>query len=522
LKPEEEINEESWDNSHLSQLASVGQIAAGIAHEVKNPLTAVKGFLQLLQKEEKNEYLDIAQSELENALTTLQNLLQVSKPDLEDEEVQTIYLSVELESILNLFQDKLYKIHVITEFNDVDVSITGKKNQFKKAFFNLIKNAIESMDDEGTLTITHNLVDDEVIVTIRDTGIGIPAHQLSMLGTPFFSTKSQGTGMGLTQVFSVVYQHGGKINVDSKEKQGTKFTIRIPQQSLLQVGPREVRNIKLGYEKHYSIRDFFFENRRAFEERLLAEAINVKDKIKEIHNIGNINLVNNAHKLVLYVVEKREHELISFAKQEGISWAKYSLTLAFKLEWVQAIRRTLWDFLYNYDQLRNKEVDRITFYNLEKSINELIDQFLTYFFISYSKYKDELLEEQRKLVENISVPIIPINREICILPLIGTIDQLRVCTILDKVLIEIENNHIQTLIIDLSGVAPLEQETAYEFNRIIDGIYMMGCKTILTGLRAEIVKSLVTSGVNLMQKVEFKGTLQLALNDAFFKGLKSM
>jgi anti-anti-sigma regulatory factor/two-component sensor histidine kinase len=522
VKSEEGIVGESWDNSHLSQLASVGQIAAGIAHEVKNPLTAVKGFLQLLQKEEKNEYLDIAQSELENALTTLQNLLQVSKPDLEDEEYQTIYLSVELESILNLFQDKLYKIHTVTEFNDVDVSIVGKKNQFKKAFFNLIKNAIESMEDEGKLTITHDLVDDEVVVTIRDTGIGIPANQLALLGTPFFSTKAQGTGMGLTQVFSVVYQHGGKINVDSKEKKGTIFTIKIPQQPLLQVRPREVKNIKLDFEEHYSIRDFFFENRKAFEERLLAEAINVKDKIKEIHSIGNINLVNNAHKLVLYVVEKREHELISFAKQEGITWAKFSWTLAFKLEWVQAIRRTLWDFLYNFDQLRNTEVDRNKFYTLEKSINELIDQFLTYFFISYSKYKDELLEEQRKLVENISVPIIPINREICILPLIGTIDRLRISTILDKVLIEIENHHIQTLIIDLSGVAPLDQETAYEFIRIIDGIYMMGCKTILTGFRAEIVKSLINSGVDLMHKVEFKGTLQLALNDVFFKGQKSI
>ncbi len=73
------------------------------------------------------------------------------------------------------------------------------------------------------------------------------------------------------------------------------------------------------------------------------------DEINEIHRIGNINLLSNAHKPVLLIVEEREHELISFAKQEGIAWAKYSITIAIKLEWIQAIRRTVWDILYNFD-----------------------------------------------------------------------------------------------------------------------------------------------------------------------------
>lgn len=115
---------------------------------------------------------------------------------------------------------------------------------------------------------------------------------------------------------------------------------------------------------------------------MLLEAINVKDKIEEIHKIGNINLLENAHKLVLFVVEEREHELISFAKQEGMAWAKYSLTLAFKLEWIQAIRRTLWDFLYNFDLLSKTEADRKAFYTLEKQINENIDQFLHTFLLA--------------------------------------------------------------------------------------------------------------------------------------------
>jgi len=84
-------------------LASVGQIAAGIAHEVRNPLTAVKGFLQLLQEQSPHNYLDIAQEELDNAISTLQNLLNVSKADSEDEQPVRIRLCTELESLLGLF-----------------------------------------------------------------------------------------------------------------------------------------------------------------------------------------------------------------------------------------------------------------------------------------------------------------------------------------------------------------------------------------------------------------------------------
>ncbi|WP_176222154.1 histidine kinase dimerization/phospho-acceptor domain-containing protein [Tuberibacillus sp. Marseille-P3662] len=201
MKFDETVSGESGDDAHLSQLASVGQMAAGIAHEVKNPLTAVKGFLQLLNKEEESEYIGIAQTELDHALTTLNNLLQVSKPDLEDEDFQTFSLAVELESILNLFADKVYDINFITDFDDTDTIIYGKKNQFKKALFNLIKNSVESIENQGTVTITHAAINDDIVVTIEDTGVGIPKDKLSLLGTPFFTTKDKGTGMGLTQVF---------------------------------------------------------------------------------------------------------------------------------------------------------------------------------------------------------------------------------------------------------------------------------------------------------------------------------
>lgn len=496
---------------HLTQLASVGQIAAGIAHEVRNPLTAVKGFLQLLEHESNPEYINIAQLELENALTTLNDLLQVSKPDQEDEQLQSFLIAVELESILNLFQDKIYDIQVNTSYYDTNTPVYGKKNQFKKAFFNLIKNALESMNESGSLNISHFAEGNEIVVCIEDTGVGIPSEKLSLLGTPFYSTKDLGTGMGLTQVFSTVYQHGGRINVESEVNKGTKFTLRLPVRN--ESRNRGVKKLNLTYEETISIKEYFLANKDIFEDRLLEEAINVKDKIDEIHRIGNINLLSNAHKLVLLIVEEREHELISFAKQEGMAWAKYSLTIAFKLEWIQAIRRTVWDFLYNFDNNKNNDPSSEFYFTLEKNINRQFDQFLTSFFIQYSRYKDELLDAQRKLLENLSVPIIPISSDISILPLIGAIDRFRASTIEDKLITEIGNSHIHTLILDLSGAAVMEIEVIQHLIRVINGVSMMGCKTVITGLRPEIVKLVINSGVSFEHVAELKGTLQVALSD---------
>ena len=212
-------------NIDLDRLASVGQIAAGIAHEVRNPLTAVKGFLQLLSEESPHEYLDLAREELENALGTMQNLLHVSKPNLENESYVSINLTSELKALLYLFQDQTYRVNLQTHFTNESVKIVGKKNQLKKAFFNLLKNAFEAIPGEGTITIKLSKSEDWVTLYITDTGVGIPEELLDQIGTPFFTSKSDGTGMGLTQVFSTIHEHGGEIEVNSQVDVGTTFTI---------------------------------------------------------------------------------------------------------------------------------------------------------------------------------------------------------------------------------------------------------------------------------------------------------
>ncbi|WMX54996.1 STAS domain-containing protein [Peribacillus sp. R9-11] len=261
------------------------------------------------------------------------------------------------------------------------------------------------------------------------------------------------------------------------------------------------------------IMEFLVQNKSEVEEQLLSEAVNVREKIEEILLIGNVDLLNNAHKLIRYIVEQNEDDMIAFAEREGVVWATYSLTLSFKLEWIQAIRRTLWNFLYEFEKLKDVFNDSKVFFDLEKKVNEKVDVFLKYFFISYSDYKDKLILAQQNLVENLSVPIIPITPSTCVLPLIGSIDESRMRIIEEKVLMEIGKLKIQILILDLSGILEMEVEIINQLMKILDGTSMMGCKAVITGLRPEIVTKMIRAGLCFDNKAEIKGTLQQALRD---------
>ncbi|HZG73315.1 MAG TPA: ATP-binding protein [Chondromyces sp.] len=210
------------------KLASLGQISAGIAHEVKNPLTSVKGFLQLLKESKPHPYLETMEAELDKALTTLQNLLQVSKPDLHEEPFVPVDLCKELDSLVFLFQEKLYHAKTELIMRDTERKVVGKRNLLLKAFFNLIKNAIEAIPDKGKIRIEHYYKEGWVQIKVSDTGVGIPEDKLKMLGTPFFSTKNEGTGLGLTQVFTTIHEHGGSISVQSVVGEGTTFHVQLP------------------------------------------------------------------------------------------------------------------------------------------------------------------------------------------------------------------------------------------------------------------------------------------------------
>lgn len=262
------------------------------------------------------------------------------------------------------------------------------------------------------------------------------------------------------------------------------------------------------------LKEFFQLYNTEFEEQLLSEAVNVKEKIDEILAIGNIDLVTNAHKLVVYIIDGKDQDLRLFAKQEGIAWATHSIDLSFKLEWVQAIRRTLWTFIEKFTNESEKQLAP-SFFQLEQAVNTGVDSFLNTFFINYSTYKDSLILAHRQLVENLSVPIIPINTSVCILPLIGSVDSHRTNILEEKVLTEISRSRIQTLIIDMSGIANMEVDVIHHLMKIIEGTAMMGCKSVITGLRADVVRKMIQLDLSFDQKTKTLGTLQQALKEYF-------
>ena len=261
--------------------------------------------------------------------------------------------------------------------------------------------------------------------------------------------------------------------------------------------------------------DYINQNGETFDDMLLSEATNVSGKIKEILDKGNIDLLKNARKVIFYVVEHNHSELVAFAKQEGIAWATHSLTLALRLEWVQAIRRTVWQIINIIDEKQDIISGKLEYSTLERLINDSVDQFLNSFFISYSDYKDEMILKQREMVEHLSVPIIPVSSMLSVLPLIGTIDSYRIKIIEEKVFYDIAKSRIQTLVIDLSGIAMMEMDVIFYFEKLLAGISMMGCKAIITGIRPDLVKKMIHTGIRFNKDAETTGTLQETLRDTF-------
>ncbi|MHA6251787.1 STAS domain-containing protein [Oceanobacillus sp. CAU 1775] len=261
------------------------------------------------------------------------------------------------------------------------------------------------------------------------------------------------------------------------------------------------------------IEAFIQNNTEEFQSILLSAAGNKNAEIKRILEAGNIDLLKNAEQIAFYVLGDRREELISFAEVEGIAWAKHSLTLAFKLEWIHAIRRTLWTLLSNH-RLTNIDDSTVEqFYQLEKKINDGIDEFLNSFFISYSKYKDELLMTERKLVEHLTVPIMPVTSSVVVLPLIGEFDTYRMSIIEEKIFNEISRLKIELLFIDLSGMPDIDEFIISNFEKVLVGIKMMGSKAVLTGLRPKLAKRIAALGMQEMVHIETKATLQQALRE---------
>lgn len=219
--------------AHADSLSSVGQLAASIAHEIRNPMTTLKGFIQLLKvtsPEDSQEYLTVIDEEIIRMESILSEMLILSKPSTSEKEIlslqdvvsdisQVIYPKARLENIIIVHRN----LTISDEF------IYGDAGKLKQVLLNIFKNSLEAMTDGGTLTIEiENEGDSSIKLSITDTGEGMHTSQINNIFTPFFTMKETGTGLGLPFVMKTIKDHDGTIKVESEVGVGTKFTLTFP------------------------------------------------------------------------------------------------------------------------------------------------------------------------------------------------------------------------------------------------------------------------------------------------------
>ncbi|MGG3449872.1 sensor histidine kinase [Domibacillus aminovorans] len=216
----------------LEKLKTVSELAASISHEVRNPLTVTKGFLQLLKDpdltdEKKIGYIDIAIDALDQAESTITDYLTFAKPSLEN--IKILDLHKELIYIENFIDPYAAMNNVQIEVRlEEDIYIAGEDQKLHQCLINVVKNGIESMPLGGKLLIELRRVVDNAMITVTDTGIGMDEEQLERLGSPFFTTKDIGTGLGTMVAYSIIKTMRGEVIVKSEIGKGTSFSILLP------------------------------------------------------------------------------------------------------------------------------------------------------------------------------------------------------------------------------------------------------------------------------------------------------
>lgn len=214
------------------KLAAVGQLAAGVAHEIRNPLTSMKGYTEFLSSEEKNpshrEYFEIILDEIDRVNQIVEEFLVLAKP--QSVKLETKNVIPIIQNVLSLMEFDARKKNVAIFFESEHdlILVRCDENRLKQVFLNFIKNGMEAMPNGGNIKVAVELKDGEVQISIEDSGVGIPPERLKKLGEPFYTTKKTGNGLGLMVSFKIIEGHKGRIVVESEINKGTTFNILLP------------------------------------------------------------------------------------------------------------------------------------------------------------------------------------------------------------------------------------------------------------------------------------------------------
>lgn len=226
---EEKRSEELLRRSE--KLTVVGELAAAVAHEIRNPLTSIKGFIQMMENgvPEKDLYYQIVLSELDRIEQIISELLVLAKPQSVCYQRKKIGSLIRHVMKLLEGQANLHNIQFIAELDAESVEIDCEENQLKQVFINLIKNAIEVMPDGGKITLSCKKTNEsKLLIRITDEGPGIPHDRLARLGEPFYTTKEKGTGLGLMVSFKIIKDHHGSMEFSSVVDEGTTVDVLLP------------------------------------------------------------------------------------------------------------------------------------------------------------------------------------------------------------------------------------------------------------------------------------------------------
>jgi len=250
----EDLSKAKVQMQRADRLAALGTLTAGLAHEIRNPLVAIKTFTQLLPErfddnEFRNHFLNVTAGEVDRISSLVNELLEFarpSQPNLNKEDLNQI-----VDKMLLLVTTELRKknLQIVKEFHEYLPPVVMDKEQMKQVFLNILLNAIDATPENGTITVGTRLVErngyqDFAQIIVRDTGRGIPKEDLDRIFIPFYTTKHQGSGLGLAISHQIVQEHHGSIEVESEEGQGTTFCVNLSINPLLAQRGRTMEAIK--------------------------------------------------------------------------------------------------------------------------------------------------------------------------------------------------------------------------------------------------------------------------------------
>jgi two-component system, sporulation sensor kinase E len=217
--------------SRLDQLNLIGEMAAGIAHEIRNPMTTVYGFLQIAKGSQvSDEFVDLMLDELDRANSIITEFLNLAKNKVSHKKMN--HLNAIIEALFPLIQAEAFRSgkEVTLQLDQCCTDIFIDEKEIRQLILNIALNGLDAMTMGGKLLIETLDEQQAVILNIHDTGSGISPEVLEKMGTPFFTTKDNGTGLGLAICFSIAKRHGAEVDIDTGQN-GTTFSIRFTKNS---------------------------------------------------------------------------------------------------------------------------------------------------------------------------------------------------------------------------------------------------------------------------------------------------